>query len=186
LRTTEGTAGAGDAAPIDFTSVFRAHAAYAWRLLRRLGVAERDAHDVCHDVFIIIHRRLAHIRAQSSVRSFVYSVCVRAASDYRRSARVRRERLSDDSVVDAGATPRSEMPDKVVEHRRLTAFLMAHLERMEDAKREVFVLYEMDELTMAEVAEIVGCPPQTAYSRLHAARKEIRAAFARWEGGNDR
>src|SRR5918912_103229 len=71
-------------------------APFAWRLLRRLGVADRDAHDVCHEVFVVVHRKLAHIGTPTSIRSFVYAVCVRAASDYRRSARVRRERLSDE------------------------------------------------------------------------------------------
>jgi RNA polymerase sigma-70 factor (ECF subfamily) len=42
-------------------------------------------------------------------------------------------------------------------------------------------LYELEELTMAEVAEALGCPLTTAYSRLHAARKSVRAAFARTE-----
>jgi RNA polymerase sigma-70 factor (ECF subfamily) len=171
--------------PAQFASVFHAHAPFAWRLLRRLGVADRDAHDVCHDVFVVVHRKLAHIGAQSSIRSFVYGVCVRAASDYRRSARVRLERLSD-PMDEADEAWFSNLPDEQVERRLATAFLMSLLERMEETKREVFVLYEMDELTMAEVADIVGCPVQTAYSRLHAARKEIRAAFERREAGEDR
>ena len=59
---------------------------------------------------------------------------------------------------------------------------LAELDRMLAAltkeKRLVFVLFELEELPMAEVARIVGCPPQTAYYRLYAARREIQAAVA--------
>jgi RNA polymerase sigma-70 factor (ECF subfamily) len=53
------------------------------------------------------------------------------------------------------------------------------LDELDDDKRAVFVLYEIEELTMAEVAEAIGCPLQTAYSRLHAARKLVAAGIER-------
>src|SRR4051812_49079568 len=91
--TVDSTATSVPSPPIDFSDLFRTYAPFVWRLLRRLGVAEGDANDVSQEVFVIVHRKLGQIVSSASVRSFVYGVCVRAASDYRRSARVRRERV---------------------------------------------------------------------------------------------
>ena len=52
------------------------------------------------------------------------------------------------------------------------------LDQLDDDKRAVFVLYEIEELTMKDVADAVGCPLQTAYSRLHAARRLVSEALA--------
>jgi RNA polymerase sigma-70 factor (ECF subfamily) len=162
---------------LDFGELFREHAPYAWRLLRRLGVADSDAKDVCQEVFVIVHAKLDRIPSRASARAYIYGVSVRAASDYRRLARVRHERLTDD--VPDGLDPFS--PDKALDDRRAAAYLHEVLSRMADPKREVFVLYELEELSMNEIVEIVGCPLQTAYSRLHAARLEVKQAFSRLE-----
>jgi RNA polymerase sigma-70 factor (ECF subfamily) len=53
------------------------------------------------------------------------------------------------------------------------------LAELDDDKRAVLVLYEIEGLTMREVAEVVGCPLQTAYSRLHAGRDLLRIAWER-------
>jgi RNA polymerase sigma-70 factor (ECF subfamily) len=63
--------------------------------------------------------------------------------------------------------------------------LHAVLRRLSDEKRETFILYELEELPMVEVAEVLDCPLPTAYSRLHAARAEVQAAFARKYAGKE-
>jgi RNA polymerase sigma-70 factor (ECF subfamily) len=160
---------------LDFSAIFRTYSPYAWRALRRLGVAEADASDTCQEVFMVLHRKLGDIADARSVRSFVYGVCVRVAADYRRSARVRHEQISDRLPETAIGAHQ----DKDLETRQARAHLDAVLARLDDVKREVFVLYELEELTMPEIVDALGCPLQTAYSRLHAARNEVRAAFAR-------
>ena len=166
---------------LDFSEVFRTYAPFVWRLLRRLGVAEADTNDVSQDVFVVVHRKLAQIASAASVRSFVYGVCVRTASDYRRSARVRRE-LTVAEVPEQRTLARQ---DTEVENRQARELLNGILSRMTDLKRETFILYELEELSMAEIAEALGCPLQTAYSRLHAARAEVQAAFARKYAGRE-
>jgi RNA polymerase sigma-70 factor (ECF subfamily) len=73
----------------------------------------------------------------------------------------------------------TDSQDEELEQRRAREKLAQVLERLDEDKRAVFVLYELEELTMPQVAEALGCPLTTAYSRLHAARKTVRAAFAR-------
>jgi RNA polymerase sigma-70 factor (ECF subfamily) len=155
--------------------IFREHAPFVWRGLRRLGVPESDVEDVCQEVFVVVHRKLGEFEGRSSLRTWIYGICARTASDYRRSGRVRRE-----VVTDAPPEPSHEGGQHdAVALRQARATLDRILDELDDDKRSVFVLYEIEELTMAEVAEALGCPLQTAYSRLHAARKVVEAGVAR-------
>lgn len=152
--------------------VFADHAPYVWSLLRRLGVREADAEDVCQEVFVVVHRKLPELLPQVAPRTWLYAIAVRVASDYRRSARVRREQLT-------ATPPEPSVPgeqDAVVEQRQRLAWLDAQLDALDDDKRAVFVLYEIEQVPMQQVAEIVGCPLQTAYARLHAARRRLQEA----------
>ncbi len=155
--------------------VFNENVAFAWRVLRRLGVAEADADDVCQDVFVTVHRRLREFEGRSSVRTWVYGICVRTASDYRKRARTRRE-VACEAPPEQGVGPHQE-EDLSLRQARDT--LDRILDELEDDRRAVFVLYEIEELSMVDVAGVLGCPLQTAYSRLHAARREVEAALER-------
>lgn len=166
---------APDVQVLDTTTIFREHAPFVWRVVRRLGVAESDTADVCQEVFVVIHRRLAEFEGRSSVRTWVYGICVRAASDYRRRVSRRRETVTDD-VPEAATEPRQ---DVALSMREARARLDRVLDELDDDKRAVFVLYEIEELTMADVASAVGCPLQTAYSRLHAARAQVQESIQR-------
>jgi RNA polymerase sigma-70 factor (ECF subfamily) len=150
--------------------VYADHVQYVWRALRYLGVAEADLADVCHDVFLVVQRRLPSFEGRSSLRTWIYGICLRTTSDYRARAFRRREvphGVVPDSIV-VPTQPRAET------ERRLRARLVELLGELRPEQREVFVLYEVEELDMAEVAAAVGCPLQTAYSRLHAARRVLR------------
>jgi RNA polymerase sigma-70 factor (ECF subfamily) len=160
---------------LDTAGVFREHGSYAWRVLRRLGVQESDAEDVCQEVFMIVHRKLAEFEGRSSVRTWVYGICVRAASDYRKRASHRKESVTDQPPELASASD----PHGEAAGRQARALLDRIVDELDDDKRAVFVLYEIEEMSMNEVAAAVGCPLQTAYSRLHAARAIVEKAAAR-------
>jgi RNA polymerase sigma-70 factor (ECF subfamily) len=161
--------------PPSVAEVFRELAPFVWRALRRLGVAERDVEDVCQEVFMVVHRKIGDFEGRSSMRTWVYGIAIRVASDYRKRSHVRREIVTDD-VPDAVA---SDDPLDEAARREARARLDGIMDQLDEDKRAVFVLYEIEQVTMAEVADAVGCPVQTAYSRLHAARKLVQEAIAR-------
>ena len=163
----------GEAPPL--ARIFREHAPFVWRGLRRLGIPESDVEDVCQEVFLVVHRKLGDFEGRSSLRTWIYGICARTASDYRRSGRVRREIVTD-APPDA---PQDGGQQDALALKQARATLDRILDQLDDDKRSVFVLYEIEELTMAEVAEALGCPLQTAYSRLHAARKVVEAGVQR-------
>jgi RNA polymerase sigma-70 factor (ECF subfamily) len=164
---------AGAAAPA-FADLYRDHAPFVWQVLRRLGVRPADIEDACQEVFLVVHRKLDAFERRSSMRTWLYGIAVRCAADHRRKNPPPAEPPADaaEPAVDAG------QPDSIA-RRQARALLDELLDALDDDKRAVFVLYELEELPMSEVAAVVGCPLQTAYSRLHAARDAVQAAVRR-------
>jgi RNA polymerase sigma-70 factor (ECF subfamily) len=159
----------------DLAEVFDAHGAYVGRALSCLGVRERELADAIQEVFLVVHRRLAELRDPGALRSWLYAICVRKALTFRRRAARRRE----DAVAELPETADGSTPHDDLERTRALAMAFAILDELDDDKRAVFVLYEVEQLPMSEVAEAVGCPLQTAYSRLYAARRDIEKRLAR-------
>lgn len=152
---------------LEIAEVFGEHGAYVWRALRHLGIREADLPDITQEVFLVAHRKLAEFEARSSIRTWLYGICLRTSSDYRRKAYNRRE-------VAVGELPEQvaeALQPSEVERGQLRRRLQELLEALDADKREVFVLYEIEELPMKQIAKLVGVPLQTAYSRLHAARR---------------
>jgi RNA polymerase sigma-70 factor (ECF subfamily) len=153
------------------------HSAQVWRTLRYLGVASADLHDACQDVFLVIYRKLGEFEHRSSLRTWVYGICVRVASSYRRSARRRHEEV----VAEPPELPVLPTQLSEVEDHRTRQRLLAILDKLDSDKREVFVLFEIEDRSMAEIAATVACPLRTVYSRLEAARKEIAREWRQHE-----
>lgn len=153
-----------------FAEIFRAHMPFLWRTSLALGVPAADAEDVCQEVMLVVNRRLPEFDGRS-LKSWLYGICLRVASDYRRSARVRRERATDQLPDE----PLPATQPEELEARRAEARLRQALDSLDYDRREVFVLFEIEQLTLREIAEATGAPLQTVYSRLQAARAHVRA-----------
>lgn len=162
-------------APASFVDVFHAHAAYVLRLLRRLGVREADVEDVAQEVFIAVHAQLPAFEGRSTLKTWLCGICLHKVSQYRRKAYRRREFATDTLPEPEAATPRASGQDGLLERQERIACLQAGLSRLSEKQLQVFVLYEIEELSMLEVARAIGCPRYTAYTRLHSARRALRA-----------
>lgn len=161
---------------VPFADVFREQSAFVFRLLRRLGVPDADLDDATQDVFLIVHRSLDRYEERSHMRAWLYRICVREAS------RHRRKRPPPSSVdVDLLAESSATNPEAAAEAQEARADFDRLLAVLDEERRTVFVLYEVEELPMEEVAAVVGCPVATAYSRLRSARKLVVAAAKRLE-----
>lgn len=161
-----------------FATIFHEHAPLVWRALRRLGVRDADVEDLSQEVFVVVHKKLGDFEGRSAMSTWIYGICVRVASDHRRRAHVRREQPTDRMPDERHSAPQL----KELEREQARALLDRALESIDDDKRAVFVLYEIEQLDMPEVAEAVGCPLQTAYSRLYAARKKVETEMRRLVG----
>jgi RNA polymerase sigma-70 factor (ECF subfamily) len=167
------------AAPTDprLARLIREQFGFVWRLLRRFGVPETAANEAAQQVFIAASQRLADIRSGSE-RAFLFSTALHVGSRARRE----RSREREDLGVELDLQPASaSSPEELVDGRRARELLDALLEEMPLESRVVFVLYEIEQLTSAEIADVVGVPQGTVASRLRHARQDFIARVARVE-----
>lgn len=149
----------------------RDHHDFVWRTARRFGVGDADIDDVVQEVFLMVTRHVTDIVRE---RAFLFRACQFAAARVRRTALRRREVDGDELIpaqIDANANP-EESAEASQARRRLQTILDA----MPDELRHVFILFELERMTMAEIAEITGWPPGTVASRLRRAREQFLAA----------
>jgi RNA polymerase sigma-70 factor (ECF subfamily) len=146
------------------------HYAFVWRSLRRLGCPHGDADDGAQRVFLVAARRLTAI-LPGSERSFLYQTALRVAADARRTERRRREDPPLDEAVPCGDLP----PDELVDLRRARVRLDEILDALPLEARAVFTLFELEQMTLTEIAALLSVPRGTVASRLRRAR----AAFHR-------
>jgi len=162
------------ASPMTFEETYRAHFAFVWRSLRRLGIAEDDATDAAQDVFIIVHRKLPEFAGRSKVTTWLYGICFRVASERRRA--VPRPQLGEHEA--AAFIGRQADPGAIAERHQGLALLERVLDRLSDEQRAVFCLFELEGMTGEEIAEALEIPLGTAYSRLRLARAAFGAAVS--------
>jgi RNA polymerase sigma-70 factor (ECF subfamily) len=149
------------------------HGRFVWRVLRHHRVPECQLEDLSQEVFIVIFRKFGGFERRSAIQTWIYGICRNVAADARRRTRRKPEVLTDsppDTAASEGQT------DALVRNHAAGQLRLA-LAELADSTRMVFVLYEIENLPMADVAESVGCNLSTAYSRLYAARKQIRTAL---------
>jgi RNA polymerase sigma-70 factor (ECF subfamily) len=154
------------------TRMAREHYAFVWRSLLRLGVPARMAEDAAQQVFLVAMRRVSDI-AVGSEKSFLFGAALRVASDERRSAKNRE--LPSEPRDGASTQP---SPEDELHTRRRRDQLQDALLHMPLEFRTVFVLFELEQMTKTEVAELLGLPVGTAVSRLRRARELFRQRLA--------
>jgi len=161
-----------------FEEVYRAHFAFVWRSLRRLGIREEDAADTAQEVFIVVHRKLPEFAGRSKLTTWLYGVCFRVASE-RRRARQAPALGAQEAAAFVGRPPD---PSTIAERNQGLAMLERILDRLPDEQRAVFCLFELEGMTGDEIAEALEIPLGTAYSRLRLARTAFSAATAELVG----
>jgi len=163
--------------PVDnarITAIVRTYHDFIWRLLRRLGIPAANVDDATQQVFCVAARRVDEI-APGSERSFLFGTALRVASDDRRSARHREQ---PDAELDRHVSPEPD-PEDLVEKNRRRRLLDEILDAMPLELRAILVLFELEQMTKSEVAELLGIPEGTCMSRLRRARKEFQAIARR-------
>lgn len=149
--------------------IIQQYGPFVWRTVRALGVRSEDVPDVCQEVFIVICRKLGDFEGRSALSTWIYAVCLRRVQSYQRSLARRKE------------SPVTQLPDQDVPARQIDdisknqrqTLLLEAIGQLKKAEREVFVLYEIEEKSIAEVAQIVERPQRTVYDLRNRARKSI-------------
>jgi RNA polymerase sigma-70 factor (ECF subfamily) len=152
------------------------HVRYLHRLLSKLGVHGADAHDLAQTVLLNAHRASGSFRGTASANTWLYRICLRVVGHHRSATRARPVApMGDRDLPSDDETPLDELLSK--EH---SLILQECLRALAPEQQEVWLMHDLEGLTMREVAERLGCPLQTAYSRLRAARHALGSASISW------
>jgi RNA polymerase sigma-70 factor (ECF subfamily) len=163
----------------DLDRVYKQHFAFVWRSLRRLGVPQEALDDAAQDVFIIALRRATEFRGRSSYGTWLFGIAANVAREQRRKGR-RASALEplEDAILSPQPSPLEQATDA-----EAVRFIEAFLATLDDAKREVFILAELEQMAAPEIAEAVGAKLNTVYSRLRAAREAFVDMMRQRSGG---
>jgi RNA polymerase sigma-70 factor, ECF subfamily len=158
------------------TELLRLHYARVWRTLRRLGVEQAAADDAAQEAFIVLSRRLTDV-VPGAERTFLLSCAVRIAANHRRTWRVKHE-VGDELALGAEPDPRPDA-EQLLEQKRLREALDELLETWPDDVRTAFVLFELEGLSMPEIAQVTETKLGTVASRLRRGRELFQAGAKR-------
>jgi RNA polymerase sigma-70 factor (ECF subfamily) len=163
--------------PAAFRTLFGRHKSDVARLVYRMLNAPADLEDVVQEVFVQVFRSLKDFRGQAKFSTWLHRVTVNVVLMHRRSARSRpvlAEELPGELVADEHQT----LPDEDVDRRERMRAFQRLLGKLADKKRVVFVLHELEGMSPAEIADVVGAPVLTVRTRLFYARRELEAMLA--------
>lgn len=161
------------APPAELVALYREHFQFVWRSARRLGAPEASVDDVVQDVFLVVARRLGEFRGDASVRTWLFAITQRVIREHRRK-KFRHLRKIEAARAEAPAASRAVDPYARSDAART---LLRLLDRLDDDRRGVFVLAELEGLTAQEIADGLGLNVNTVYSRLRSARTLLERAL---------
>lgn len=157
------------------TRVAQEHLDFVWRCLRRFGVPAADADDAAQQVFLVAADKLTDVPVERE-RAFLFATAARIAANARRS--IRRRQSAYDNLSQAPEEPRVSQ-DELSDQLRARALLDQVMADMPEDLREVFVLFEIEEISIQDIATTLDIPIGTVGSRLRRARQAFQQAVIR-------
>jgi RNA polymerase sigma-70 factor (ECF subfamily) len=162
-----------------FELIYQRYFDFVWSSSLRLGVSSAAIDDVVQEIFMVIHSKFQTLRQPASVRSWIYGIVRRTVSDHRRSQHRRAHWTGALALEMMLEQRRSLTPLDLKEQSEKVELLFSLLHEIAEPKREVFMLSELDEMSVPEIADALQIPLNTAYSRLRAARRAFEEALSR-------
>lgn len=171
-----------------FDELYDTYVELLWRNARRLGVTDDAVDDVLQQVFLVVHRRLPEVTMTGSEKAWLFGVLLRVVRDHKRSLRRKSPHRFFGGPADPETLPdeRGRQPDDALARVEAAQLVQRWLEALDEDKREVFILAELEQLSAREIGKATGTNPSTVYSRLRAARIELEAAAERYRKSEGR
>jgi RNA polymerase sigma-70 factor, ECF subfamily len=144
---------------------------FVFRSLRRLGLTSAELDDAVQDVFVVALRRSGEFEGRSSRRTWLFGIAQNIARDYRR--RERRAQVHEPIGEEARATAPS--PFEQATSQEALRIIDEFLAGLDDDKRGVFIMAELEQIPVPEIARALSANLNTVYSRLRAARQAFTA-----------
>jgi len=182
VRTqVSGATHAGDGSQVQrlsFEQVYADYARFVFRVLCGMGVPDAHVDDALQDVFLVVHQRLPEFDARARVTTWLFQIALRVAYNYRRKGKRAREHITFEDEQPANG----RSPQEQAEVREAAEQLSALLDGLDEDKRAVWILAELEDMTAPEIATVMGTPLNTVYTRLRRARAAFVALWTKRGG----
>lgn len=169
---TEPDAPAACPEELDFDAVYAEHFDFVCRSLRLLGVAPEALEDAAQDVFGVVLRRLGGLVLTASLKTWLFAIVQRVASNHRRTRRRKQAPLEPLGDALASEAPSPEAHARAAE---AAALIQTFAEGLDDGHRAVLVLALLEHVPVRDVAQALGIPLYTVYSRIRSVRQSLEA-----------
>jgi RNA polymerase sigma-70 factor, ECF subfamily len=170
-------------APLEFADVYEQTFPFVWRCARRLGVDPSAQDDVCQEVFVVVHRRLAEFRGESSLKTWIFGIVSNVVHTHRRTQQRKEPALRslvpllDPSELSASS---GDDPHELAVRRESVRAAQDVFASLPEDKRVLLMLADLEDVPVPEIAELTGTNLNTVYARLRAARSALADAVRRY------
>ena len=165
---------------LSFDSIYEQFFDFVFRCASRLGIPPSSIDDVVQEVFVVLHRRLHEYDGRAPLQSWVYGVLANTVRDYRRSFRRKQAPLkSAERDDDLGPAPSTDNPERHAQLKQDLSLLTRLLDELPEEQRELIVLADLEQMSVPEICACIGGNSNTVYSRLRAARENLKAKLHR-------
>lgn len=156
--------------PLTFAAVYAAHAPTVARWAARLGGPSADVEDITQEVFLVVNRRLSEFRGDSRMSTWLFGITAKVAANERRRRKLRQWwfRLVPGAGDDAPAAGEGALEQ--LEKRERRAMFHRALDRLNERYRRALVLFELEEMSVDDVAAHMELKPGNVRVLLHRAR----------------
>ncbi|MBN1611774.1 MAG: sigma-70 family RNA polymerase sigma factor [Polyangiaceae bacterium] len=158
-----------------FERIYQEQFPFVWRSLGALGVTGPGRDDAAQDVFLVVYRRLGEFQGRSSLRTWIFAIVEHVAFNHRRADRRKRSPLTR---LDEAQSSDEPDPFERAQDREIAEFLEHFLNGLRAEQRLLFVFVLVEQMSAPEVAEVLGIPLNTAYTRIRAIKQAFRKAAA--------
>jgi RNA polymerase sigma-70 factor (ECF subfamily) len=157
----------------DAELLYREHFDFVWRNARRLGASDAWVDDAVHEVFLVATRRLDEFEGRAKPRTWLFAITLRVVQ------RMRRDRARYDARLRRFSEQPASSLHAPYEREDAARHLRQLLLRLDEPKRVVLILAELEGMTTPEIADALGVKAGTVDSRLRAARLLLMKLIAR-------
>ncbi len=164
-----------------FHALYREHFDFVFRNLRRLGVPTAHVDDAVQDVFMVVLRQLHKVPDDSHYKAWLFAIALRVARNHRRRQR-RKEGQVSSLDADTLHAPEEQGPFQHAVKAHAARVVHAFLDGLDEDKRSVFVMAELEQMTAPEIAAALNLNVNTVYARIRAVRRDFVLALDATKG----